>query len=55
VPMLIGEPGQMPQQGEYVMQEFLDNRRAKHILDVQSAPVAVPVAIDTIYTFKAVA
>ncbi len=55
VPMLIGEPGQLPQQGEYVMQEFLDNRRAKHILDVQSAPVAVPVAIDTIYTFKAVA
>jgi hypothetical protein len=55
VPMLIGQPGQLPQQGEYVMQEFLDERRAKHILDVQSAPVAVPVAVDTIYTFKAVA
>lgn len=55
VPMLIGQPGQLPQQGEYVMQEFLDERRAKHILDVQSAPVAVPVAVDTLYTFKAVA
>lgn len=55
VPMLIGQPGQMPAQGEYVMQEFLDERNAKHILDVQSAPVAVPVAVDTIYTFRAVA
>jgi hypothetical protein len=55
VPMLIGQPGQLPQQGEYVMQEFLDERRAKHILDVQSAPVAVPTAVDTIYTVKVVA
>lgn len=55
VPMLIGEPGQLPAQGEYVMQEFLDNRLAKHIMDVQSAPVPIPVAIDTIYTFQAVA
>jgi hypothetical protein len=55
VPMLIGQPGQLPQQGEYVMQEFLDERNAKHILDVQTAPVPVPVAVDTIYTFKAVA
>lgn len=55
VPMLIGQPGQLPQQGEYVLQEFLDERLAKHILDTQSAPVAVPTAVDTIYTFKAVA
>ena len=55
VPMLIGQPGQLPQQGEYVMQEFLDTRRAKHVLDVQSAPVPIPVAVDTIYTFQAIA
>lgn len=55
VPMLIGEPGQLPVQGEYVMQEFLDERRAKHDMDIQSAPIPVPVAVDQIYTFKAVA
>lgn len=53
VPMLIGQPGQMPQQGEFVMQEFLDERRAKHILDVQNAPLPIPIAVDTMYTFVA--
>jgi hypothetical protein len=52
VPMLIGEPGQLPQQGEYVMMEFLDTRKAKHDLDIQSAPVAIPVAVDQIYTVQ---
>lgn len=55
VPQLIGSPGQLPAQGEYVMQEFLDERMAKHILDVQSAPVPIPVAVDTIYTVQVVA
>jgi hypothetical protein len=55
VPKLIGQPGQMPAQGEYVIQEFLDERNAKHDLDIQSAPLAVPVAVDQIYTFQAVA
>ncbi len=55
VPRLIGTPGQLPAQGEYVFQEFLDERLAKHILDVQSAPVATPVAVDHLYTFTAVA
>ncbi len=55
VPMLIGEPGQLPQQGEYVMMEFLDTRKAKHDMDIQSAPVAIPVAVDTIYTAQVAA
>lgn len=55
VPMLIGQPGQLPVQGEYVVQEFLDERRAKHDIDIQSAPVPIPVAVDMMYTFKAVA
>lgn len=54
VPRLVGQPGQLPAQGEYVTQEFLDERNAKHILDVQSAPVAIPVAVDQIVTLKAV-
>lgn len=50
VPQLIGEPGQLPTQGEFVMGEFLDLRRAKHDFDIQSAPLAIPVAVDQIYT-----
>lgn len=55
VPQLIGQPGQLPVQGEYVMMDFLDERLAKHVMDIQSACIALPVAVDTIYTFKAVA
>lgn len=50
VPQLIGQPGQLPVQGEYVTGEFLDTRKAKHDFDIQSAPIAIPVAVDQIYT-----
>jgi hypothetical protein len=53
VPQLIGEPGQLPVQGEYVMGDFPDPRKAVHEFDIQSAPLAIPVAVDQIYTFKA--
>lgn len=54
VPQLIGQPGQLPTQGEYVIGEYMDERNASHIFDIKSAAVAIPVAIDTIYTMKAV-
>lgn len=53
VPQLIGEPGQMPVQGEYVIGEFIDERKATHEYDIQSAGIAIPVAVDQIYTMKA--
>lgn len=55
VPQLIAEPGQTPQQAEYVLGEFTDKRRAAHDFDIQSAGLPVPVAVDQIYTMKAVA
>lgn len=55
VPQLIGEPGQLPQQGKFIVGEFTDERKAVHEFDIQSAPLAIPVAVDQIYTFKAVA
>jgi hypothetical protein len=55
VPRLIGEPGDMPVAGAYVVGEFIDKRRTTHEFDIQSAPLAIPVAVDQIYTFKAVA
>ncbi len=54
VPQLIGEPGQLPVQGSYVVGEFIDQRKAVHDFDIQSAGIAVPVAVDQIYTMKAV-
>lgn len=53
VPQLIDNPGQVPQQGEYVYGEFPDYRKNTHEYDVQSAPLAIPVAVDQIYTFRA--
>ncbi len=56
VPRLITKPGEMPtNQGEYVVGEFTDERKAVHDVDIQSAGLAVPVAVDQIFTFKAVA
>jgi hypothetical protein len=54
VPQLVGEPGQLPTQGQYVIGEFIDTRKATHEFDIQSAPLAIPIAVDQMYTFKAV-
>jgi len=35
--------------------EFMDERKAVHDFDVQSAGVAIPVAVDQIYTLQGVA
>lgn len=52
VPQLVGQPGQMPAQGEYVFQDFTDERLATHEHHVLSAPLPIPVAVDQIYTFR---
>lgn len=52
-PRLIGAPGQVPIQGEYNFSDMIDDWLAKHQMAVQSAPIAIPVAVDTIYTFQA--
>lgn len=54
VPQLV-TPGQMPVTGAFIFNDYIDKRGKAHIFDVESAPVAIPVAVDTIYTFKAVA
>jgi hypothetical protein len=55
VPQLVGEPGQMPRQGEYVFGDYVDQRKATHEFDVMSAGVPIPVAVDTIWTGQALA
>ena len=54
VPQLIGANGTVPQKGRYLIQEFVDERQTSHEMHIKSAPVAVPVAIDQIYTVQVV-
>lgn len=55
VPQLITREGQQIQQQEFVYGNFRDERNAADIYDVQTAPLAVPVAVDQIYTAQALA
>lgn len=54
VPQLI-TPGTPPKIGAFVFNDYIDARAKAHVYDVESAPLAIPTAVDTIYTFKAVA
>jgi len=54
VPQLI-DTGAQPFVGKYLVQEFVDTRKAHRIIDIKSAGVMIPTAVDEIYTFKAVA
>lgn len=55
VPQLISAGGTIPQTGEYLMQEFFNEQRAQHTQHLKTAPVAIPVAVDTIYTMQVTA
>jgi hypothetical protein len=55
VPQLIDEDNPVPVRGAYVFGDYKDKRNASHIYDVKSAGVAIPVAVDQIYTMKVVA
>lgn len=53
VPRLMGDGGSMgiaTTQGEFVFGEYTDPRKKAHIMEVLSAPLAIPVGIDQIYT-----
>lgn len=49
------KPGEMPIVAPYLIREFPDTRKAVLDIEIQSAPLAIPIAIDQIYTFQAVA
>lgn len=49
------EPGQAPETGAFIFTEFTDEKRRTREYHVESAGMPIPVAIDQIYTFKAVA
>lgn len=51
VPQLVGPNGQPPVTGAYILKNFRDERLTADIFDIQTAPLALPVAVDQIYTF----
>jgi len=54
VPQLL-KPGQPVTTGQFIIREFTNEENAVHKVFVESAPLPIPVAVDQIYTFKAVA
>lgn len=54
VPRLLKD-GAPAVQGQYIFGEYMDERNTAHIMDIKSAGVAIPVAVDQIYTMKVVA
>lgn len=51
VPQLI-LPGQMPVVTDFMFGEYVDQRAKAHIFDVESAALAIPTAVDTMWTAK---
>lgn len=41
--------------GAYIVGDYIDERMHKHVFDIRSAGVAIPVAVDQIYTMQVVA
>jgi hypothetical protein len=51
VPQII-KPGQAPVKGAYMINEFMDERKANHSMSIKSAGLGVLKAVDTVYTMK---
>lgn len=57
VPQLLGKKADVgagigSKRGAYLIGEYLDERNTAHVIDIKSAGVAIPVAVDTLYTAK---
>jgi Phage major capsid protein E len=48
-------PGQQPQVGRFIIGEYTDEKKRTREFHIESAPLAIPTAVDHIYTMKAVA
>lgn len=55
VPQLLNDNGSAPQMGAYLVQEFIDQRAANHETHIKSAGIAIPTAVDQIYTAEVIA
>ena len=55
VTQLIQDDGIVSQKGAYLVSEYIDERDALHEINIKSAPITIPVAVDQIFTQKVVA
>jgi len=55
VPQLVDEKNPTVKKGAFVIGDYKDERNHKHIHDIRSAGVAIPVAVDQIYTRQVIA
>lgn len=55
VPQLVDESNPMPTKGAFRISDFRDERKTTHEYDIQSAGIAIPTAVDQIYTVQPVA
>lgn len=55
VPQLIDQDNPVPVTGAFIYGDYKDARNATHDYDVKSAGIAIPVAVDQIYTAKVIA
>ncbi len=53
VPQLI-TPETMPKMGAFLMNEYIDQRSKSRVVDIESCGLAIPTAVDTIWTAKVV-
>lgn len=51
VPQLLTE-GESVKKGAFIVGNYKDERNAKHVFDIKSAGVAIPVGVDMIYTMQ---
>jgi len=54
VPQVV-RPGAMPVVGEFVFTDYIDVDKRAHYYDIESCPLAIPSAVDQIYTLQCVA
>ena len=55
VPQLIDPNNPMIERGEYIVSEYMDQRLSKHEIHIKSAGIAIPVAVDQMYTVQVIA
>ena len=51
VPQLIGQGGSIPQQGAFLIQDFIDERATTHEYHIKACPIAVPTKVDQMITY----
>lgn len=55
VPQLLGNTGTVEQKGAFLIRDIIDERKKAHEIFIESAGLAIPTAVDQIYTLQVLA